>query len=187
MKIIAFYGKSGSGKDTIAQMAKKHLKDKKIFCFSIAFADSLKEFILDKLPYPFSSLEKIEALKNNKNFFFSFKGNKYTMRELMQYVGQGIKELLGNDIWLKPVQRKLQEFEQQGVQYVFITDVRFEAENQFLEEYNTVRILVKRDAHNEYEHISEEELEISYDYTVSNNGLLEELEEQIVNIIEKMK
>ena len=96
-----------------------------------------------------------------------------------------ISELLPDvkhDIWIKVVEKKI--LNNPDKKYV-ITDVRFVNEFEFINKYNGLTIKVQRDTiDNNDSHISESFIDNIYtDFTITNNGTLEELYEKLNAVI----
>lgn len=107
MKIVLISGKSGSGKDLIAESSKKYLEEKGKKCLIIKFGDVLKAYLKS---------------------FFDWNGEKdETGRALLQETGEGFKtELADSYYWadrlceILKYKNSLEKYD-----FVFIPDCRF--------------------------------------------------------------
>lgn len=79
--------------------------------------------------------------KDNYNIPIQWLGGK-TLRDLKQIIGEGMKPLLGNDIWVKSSFSKVSAHAN-----VKITDVRYHIELDFLVNQKAILIFVERPGH----------------------------------------
>ena len=104
MKVIAISGKAGSGKDTIAGIIYRRLRESWVTCRAIHYADLLK--------YICTSLFDWDGKKNEPG------------RELLQYVGTDVIRKENPDYWVNFVIDMLHFFGDRW-EYVLIPDARF--------------------------------------------------------------
>jgi hypothetical protein len=109
--------------------------------------------------------------------------------ELLQAVGTACRNVYGEDIW---VSRALDEIKAAGPdENIIITDLRFKNEYRELKKagFTTVRInRPGRPQDRDPNHISEVDLDdVEFDYTIENDGTLEEFYNKIDFIIETLK
>lgn len=102
---IALVGRMRSGKDTVADLIDAHLE----MCYPeytdvqrIAFGDKMKQLF---------------SLAHGRPF------NKKTDRRLIQNFGQGARHMLGDDVWIKPVEYQLEKRDGNH-QVTIVTDAR---------------------------------------------------------------
>lgn len=178
VNIIGFSGKQRHGKDTSGDYLVKHHGYTRI-----GFADALKDAC--RSIFGFSDEQLYGNLKEVDDEFW-----KASPRKVLQYVGTDlfrdqlsmILPEVGNDIWVKVVENKI--LSNPDKKYV-ITDVRFENELAFIKKYHGMTIKVQRDVLNNADsHVSESYIDnMITDYTIKNNGTLEELYEKLDNIM----
>lgn len=178
LNIIGICGYKRNGKDTLGDYLVSNYGYTKI-----GFADAMKEAC--KNIFGFNDEQLYGDLKEYEDEFW-----KISPRKTLQFVGtelfrHRISELLPDvkdNIWIKVVEKKI--LDNPDKKYV-ITDVRFFNEFEFINKYNGLTIKVKRDTiDNDDSHISESFIDNIYtDFTITNNGTLEELYEKLNAII----
>ena len=198
---ISLSGKKRCGKDTVFGFLQDFVEVKRM-----AFADPLKEacsiaFDIDKkffydddlkdkdFDVPFVlSCERLRKLAMVLDFrptedYYSvgaFKEMK-TPRQLLQFVGTDlVRKTIKDSFWLDLLELKLKD----SSDYLVLTDSRFKNERDMLKRAGAILVLIKRDIGNEDCHASENDLglESDYDIVIENNGSLDELKSQVVEI-----
>lgn len=170
MKIIMISGKSGHGKDTVAQMMKKNLEAKNKRVLIVHFADLVKHYAHD---------------------YYGWQGQKDEEgRALLQKIGTEMMRKYYPTYWAEIIGKFIavagywNEFD-----YCIIPDWRFK--NEFTTVYlhnskinKTYRLRVNRENYRnpamtdeQFNHISETELDdTDFDWIIENNGDLLALE-----------
>lgn len=180
--IIGITGRKRSGKDTIGDyLVKNH------GFIRIGFADTLKDIC--RIIFGFSDEQLYGDLKEEVDPYWN-----HSPREILQKVGtdlfrnHGPKVLknLDKNIWIRSVQRKIENLQKEGHKNFVITDVRFDNELEFIKEVNGVSIKVVRDLENN--EFSNHESEISIDkfetdHKIINNSTLENLYKNVEAIL----
>lgn len=187
--VIGLSGKSGSGKDTVADIICNSTERKDIIRYKNSFADGIKDVLLFGLNL-FNDYEEIEKNKNSKDYIpnFTMYGEPMTTRQALQNVGQEFKKIFGEDVWVKSLKNTIGDNYKYNFILTIITDVRFENEFDFVKnELGGKMILVTNPNSNNYEHISEKPIDREYDYIIENNGTLKELKNKVKKILEKEK
>lgn len=193
--IILLSGKSGSGKDTVANIIQKYYP-----IIRLSFATSLKQ-IVSQLSHLFLGLkidpEKMDSLEYKENPYDEFKiyrnnlSESLTIRKLLQTVADDIlKPALGKEIFVQTVVQTIkEEIVLENTKVFVITDLRYLNEyTAILDIPNThvshIRI-IRDDIDNErHQHGSERNYgSLEPDHYVQNNGTFEELENQIEEIL----
>ena len=136
--IIAFYGFSKAGKDTIVNELLKENKNSK----RIAFADNPKRILCNSLGI---SLESFENLKDKHISCEYIKENSVfkidnTFRDILIGIAESFKELDKN-VWVK---KSLQEIQEVGKSknLFLISDLRFEHEYNYLKDnYDEIKFI----------------------------------------------
>ena len=178
MLLLGLVGKKKVGKDEVYKIIKAALLPYEVR--RIGFADSLKE-------------EVACATYTTINYINEHKDN---FRLILQGWGTDFKrELQSKNYWIIKVANKIKELPD-NICYVVFPDVRFLNEAAFIRELGGYIIRIDRpnnpDVLSPDLHPSEYELEkIQQDYTIINNGSLEDLKiitkSLLFNIKEKMK
>ena len=103
-----------------------------------------------------------------------------TVREILQQVGTEFGRSMANDIWCNSL---FSDYEEHS-NWV-ISDMRFENEFEAVKKRGGLCITVKRGEIPKQEHSSERALDgdRDWDYTIDNNGSLEELVDKIREIL----
>ena len=180
--IVMMTGKKRSGKDTAAQIIKDAFP--KLDFERIALADAMKEFTCELLGY---QPQIVESLKEAENVPFACFDATATMRQFLQTLGQGVKDITGDDlVWCRYLAYQL---DLENKNYV-LTDVRFPFEQKFFTELakiadtGVLTIKIEREGiDNDDSHISEQNFDkIPYDVVITNNSTLEELETRLRHV-----
>jgi cytidylate kinase len=119
MIIIGISGKIGSGKSTSADFLEKELISKGLRCQQLSFATRLKETIATLC----DTSNEVQFTQDGKNTVDPILGKTYG--ELQQTLGEGLRNLLGWDIWIK-----LALDPQRDLDVVIIPDCRYKNEAQ---------------------------------------------------------
>lgn len=209
MKIIALSGKARSGKDTVGLILKladawnqsKYLKTRYVSqadyilkCLktgskagesistyrTIAFADKLKYTVALIFNIDDPELLWDEDFKNSPNSLklTAKDGHIYTYREILQKFGTETGRAIHPDLWISSLFTSLNK----DHNYI-ITDVRFINEAEACLENEAILVRITRNV-NQMEHSSETELDDykSFDYTIENNGSLEDLVNKVLQL-----
>lgn len=163
--VILLGHKARQGKDTFATLLAKHSS---FNVEIVSFSDTMKDILADIFDI---SREELEHLKNTDE--------KY--RAYHQRFGSGkMKEVFGEDVWVKLLQNKLVD---KDTLYV-VKDFRFHIEH--IPNSITVKVtrnLVTNSLIN-HEHISETALDnFIFDYTINNDATLADLELQAIDLL----
>lgn len=174
MVIIGLSGKKYTGKTEI----EKFLKEKYKYD-SIAFADPIKDTI--ELWYPGLKREYLYDPELKEKKVEELYGN--TPRQIMQRVGDLVRNHFDKDFWVKIVKGKISKLN--AKQNIVVSDIRFPNELEMLNELNLsekviIFRIIRDDIHREDSHESENQnLNCPNMVTIYNNGSLEELFEKI--------
>lgn len=179
MLIIGISGKKQSGKDTVFEFAKKNIKTQVL---KFAFADGVKEECAK------AAGVSIEHMESNKTIY----------RKLYQWWGTEFRRVLyDNDYWIKYLRDKIlcnpiiQKDESdnlgKGV-VVFITDVRFKNEANWIKSVGGFLVRINRDTNVIDTHPSETELDdYPFENIINNNLTLEILEWSVQSFLKSIK
>jgi|TARA_B100001094_G_C18173844_1_gene796720 hypothetical protein len=123
-KIIGLCGTARSGKDTFFDFTKFLLKKGKPRCERVAFADALK-----------NDIEPFLRKKTGISAWTSDDKEKKIIRPILVAYGEAMREISEGKYWINKIKPKLDKNYQLGYLSV-ITDVRYENEISFLNDYN---------------------------------------------------
>ena len=178
--IIGISGKAGSGKDTAAKMLEvlyanpnisyEDFANRKYKNFAdiqiMHFADILKETVQAL----FGIGEWETGTQEGKKVTISWIGK--TVRELLQEVGQGLRDAIDPNLWIKALFANTEDWSN----YI-IADVRYPNELEAIKERDGVLIRIDRNGTGAGNHSSETALDDynDWDVHIENNDSLESL------------
>lgn len=198
-KIIAITGLARSGKDTTAEYVFRLINDK----YNVGKFALAKELKKELYQYIDLDYDDIEYMKNNnipaefkytkKDFPYLkdaiYENNTINVRKALQLLGDYIRSN-DSDYFTK---KTINLIETTNKDISIITDLRFVNEHDYLKKYygsciTVIKIKKDIDTSNAiYDHASEKEvLKITEDYTIINNGTLEELEVRISKLLKEI-
>lgn len=178
--LVALAGKAGSGKSAISEL----LCDDFTFAFiRVKFSTPLKDMLRSLLfnaGVPENHIEKyIEGdLKEEPTRFLKGK----SPRDLMITLGtEWGRDLVHPDFWVHLWTQRVNVLMDMGCS-VIVDDLRFPNEELTIRRLNGVIINVERGEHKTVSHVSES-YSPNADYTVDNNGALEDSIRQVVDAL----
>lgn len=175
--IIGLSGASKSGKNTVANIMKKYLPDRYL---EEMFARSLKKIHCFLTNCTMEDLESQEfkASEIGPNWKDS-KGLPITHRQLLEHTANRLRDLCP-DIWVNTAESSFEWGD------TIFTDVRYRNEAARIKSHNGIIIRIIRDSQdNNLESNKELDL-ITPDYSIYNDGTLEELEEAVKIILKDL-
>ncbi len=186
MKIIAFTGRKGHGKDTADQILKGLVpEEKRVVTFVVA--ETLKTIATKSLCI---SPDSGELIKRQTDVRIA---NGLTFREYLNSLGDAIKDIFGYDIWCKILIENIHKtIEAVNPDYITITDLRYPIEEAHLRKYcedngielTIIKLINTNLKQLEDEHDSEALCDqINADFTIKAKST-EELELKIINMKE---
>ena len=178
--IIGISGKAGSGKDTAAKMLEilyanpgisyEDFANRKYRNFAdvqvVHFADILKETV----QVLFAIGEWETNTQEGKKTTVDWIGK--TVRELLQEVGQGLRDAIDPDLWVKALFANTEDWTN-----IIIADVRYPNELEAIKKRGGVLLRIDRNGAGAGNHSSETALDDykEWDFHIGNNGSMEEL------------
>ncbi|MHB1524886.1 MAG: deoxynucleotide monophosphate kinase family protein [Candidatus Dormibacteria bacterium] len=161
--IVGIGHRARVGKDTLASaLVARHGFAR------VALADALRVLA------PLADLELAKRLQDHDGEWERAKAGDPYVREALQRIGEGCRQVLGRDVWLRALIRQLEP----GQRYV-IPDVRYRDEAVFVRSQGGVLIKVTRPGYDAAAggHVSEHDLDDwpAWDLVVSNKGTIDEL------------
>lgn len=188
--IIGISGKAGSGKDTAAKMLEvlyanpdisyEDFANKRYKNFAdiqiVHFADSLKETAQVLFRIGEWETNTQEGKKTTINWIGK------TVRELLQGIGQGLRDAIDPNLWVKILFANTEDWSN----YI-IADVRYPNEVYAIKERNGILIRIDRKGAGAGNHSSETALDDykDWDVHIENNGSIEDLFEAMKIFIKK--
>ena len=178
--IIGISGKAGSGKDTAAKMLEVLYANPDISYEDFAnkryknFADILIVHFADALKETAQVLFRLGEWETNtqegKKTTINWIGK--TVRELLQGIGQGLRDAIDFDLWVKILFANTK-----GWSNYIIADVRYPNEVKAIKERNGILLRIDRKGAGAGNHSSETALDDykEWDVHIENNGSIEDL------------
>lgn len=153
----AFGHQAGSGKDAVCKVLVEEFGYTRVF-----FAEPVYRIT--------EAIQEILELPKEKN------------RALLQFIGEGLREVLGQDIWIRYAMRRITEHLRAG-RKICVSDLRYRDEAAALREAGFALVKVERPNRpgiTNPTHRSETELiGYDFDFTLFNESTLNELQEQV--------
>lgn len=132
-KLIGVSGFARSGKDTFYQRSKLLLEKHGKKAVRVAFADALKE-----------ECDELLGKYTNLSAFTEEDSQKEIVRPLLVTYGTQIRRKLNENCWIEKVQPQVIEYLKSDY-YVFVTDVRFKNEAQWIQLNGGILVNVARE------------------------------------------
>lgn len=182
--LIGLTGYARSGKDTVADYLVDEYDFKKL-----SFATSLKEAC--KCVFGFTNKQ---LYGDDKDVIDEYWG--YKPREILQKVGTELFrkcladnfDEIGDEIWIRSLEKQIKKYQAKGYNRFVIADVRFENEESFIHNFGGSIWKVQKHKHNTRQvnpHSSESFIDtINHDELITNNSSFEKLYDQIESLCE---
>ena len=181
--IIALTGVANSGKDLTAEMMtnKMRRRDPDVKLRSLSFASPIKEAVSAILG---CRIEDFDDRNFKEGSLIDSHGLDTSPRKMMQLMGdQYARQMIDKDIWIKIAQQRLETAKAQGVDYMFITDLRYNNEQDWVLDNGGVVVCIERnDAVPVAYHESEAGLAKPPCYVIYNNGSIEDLRMEVAEM-----
>lgn len=182
--ILGLTGYAGSGKDALA----KSLKLRGDF-YRIAFADKVREMALTLNPDIFS--EEYDSYFELRRFVdrvgWDAAKKEDEVREYLQRLGHGSREVLGDDVWVRASRATLIGHLEQNHNVVF-TDVRYHNELSFIKANGGKVFRIEREGVVAVNgHITETNVDdLPVDGVIFNNGSIQDLSQEATDLLRKL-
>lgn len=177
MKVIGVCGLARCGKDSFYSLCKKSLERQGIETVRFAFADSLKQECNE-------ILEKYVGI----SAFTEITSEKEIIRPLLVTYGTHVRRKINPNCWIDKIQDSVLNNVKEN-KIVFITDVRFENEIDWVHEIGGESVHITREgitAPNKEESENNPILENKSSHKVKWNDFNKESEQYISNIVDKV-
>ena len=158
MKTFGLAGKKRSGKDTVFTYARDLVDGQ---AGRVAFGDPLKREVAAATGMPLAFIE----------------ANKSEFRTVLQWWGTEFRrQFFQPDYWINQMAEEVRVM-QRVIDVLFITDVRFPNEADWVRSMGGVMVRVDRKTGETDNHSTETEMDCykNYDHTIENNGTMPEL------------
>lgn len=194
MIIIGLHGKARSGKDTACEFIREWGAERHFFVERDAFADRLKKSAAHSLGVFENELEFCNTLKTEGAIRIQFPGaskfhpnkavnNGWTItgREYLQWYGtEAHREVFGTDFWVNA----LFEAPRQNIDFLVITDVRFDNEAIAIKDRGGEVWEITRPGSGAGDHASEQPISgLLVDGRIDNSGSLEDLRDRVYELM----
>ena len=204
-KVIVFYGKKGSGKDTCYELTKDIIENEtNLTVNKLSFAGKVKDIVWDVFGNEIKDRERIygeidkkeepiEGWEIPENIDFPEK--YWTGRRLLQWYGTDVCRNVYGNVWVDFLAKDLKNSKED---IICITDCRFKNEYDMLNSLSDFDVyfikIIKETSDNSFSgHASEQDMEdFKYDLIIRNDGDFCELSDALkisminfINIINK--
>lgn len=184
MKVIALTGPKGSGKDTVADIICRRFKS----VTRVAFADPIKKVAQHIFLLNASDNEEYDRLKRSR---IDISGGKFETtwkhvdgRHVVREIGMLMRSYDPSQ-FTKYVSDAINKACESSDIFV-VTDLRFDNEYIMLKEHEAKIVKISRPDYHYDGHITERGFnDYLVDCIIDNNGSLQELEEQVMNIFKE--
>lgn len=166
--MIGFCGGNGVGKSTATKITQQILEEKKINSIIVAFADTIKDILVECFGFTEQEVRGLPQDKLRPNKIWGKSG-----RETMIGFGEGMKKAFGDDVWVKVKILSLEKNKPDGV--LIFEDLRFESEAKYLQEHNGVIIGLTRQRDKEVAKTDFILSDVFIDYSINNDKGIKEL------------
>ena len=170
--LLGLTGKLESGKSTLATQIQKHHPEGGVHM--LAFAKPLKDMCHSYFGFSFNDLYTPEGKKKYNEIW------NMTTREFMQRLGQGLRDAIGADVWVKMLKADILE-KKDIYKIIIVDDCRMPNELEMIRSLGGKTIRVTRPGHVAISngiknHPSEQDLpDDLIDYDLINDGTPEDL------------
>ena len=185
--LLAFAGKMYTGKDTSADIWEQQYHQ-----FDVNWGDTLtrgfvRAAFASRLKHTCREIfnltdEDVNTPEGKKRLVEPY---GKTVRELLQGVGQALREYISKDIWVTLTLKDLDVVLKTSTSHILVTDVRYPNELAALKSRGFTMIKMIRNTGVVDNHASEQDLNDElFDYIIDNNGTKEDLKAKLLSLPE---
>lgn len=175
MLLIGLGGHMGSGKDTVGD----YLRDVHGF-HKLSFAEPLKAAVMAVFGLTREQVYD-QKLKEVVDPRWSM-----TPRQLLQKFGQAMRDLFGEDVWVRSLLARMDKLQQVGADRFVITDTRHPNEMEMVRQHGGETWLIQRPGYEDHTgHVSEllARQPTKWDRVLANDGDLDDLFDRVHTIL----
>jgi hypothetical protein len=138
---VVISGYAGAGKDTVAQYISDQMeKNRGKYLMRLSLGDGVRD-VAQQL-FGFDHGEMDEYFYNYENKNGTVPGCKYSCREMLQIIGNEMRNLFHDEVWCDRVLKQSNEYDHDGI---VVPDNRYPNELEFFKKhFNVVSIRVNR-------------------------------------------
>lgn len=188
---IAICGKANSGKNTVSKLITKEIRYRQGWrsVAYIAFADPIKEMVNIMFPgIPRKHLYSSSKYRSEPIPGAFKDGQPLTVRQALMDLGTGVGRKYKESVWLDAFDARFKAKSYANI--IIVPDLRFQNEFNHLKSKEFFLIKLHRNGSSQINHASEtaqdQMLDSHFDYVVSNNGTLQDLKVEVVNVVNKL-
>lgn len=175
--IIGITGKKGSGKDSFAKELEYAFISEAIFPARLAFADPIKEGLM--------AMFGVDCYTEDKEAIAP--GMDVSIRYLMQTLGtEWGRQMIGDNVWINRTMQRIDFIRGHDEGAFIVTDVRFDNEAMAIYDQGGVVVEIVRPEVNGDRHSSEAGIKFVADYTIINDGSLDDLQMKADGLVSKL-
>ena len=183
-KVIAMTAPAAAGKDLVADlmMSQMILRVPSVSMRTLSFAAPIKEAVASILGCKASDftdrkIKEVSLLESH--------GIDASPRVLMQTLGSNwARDMIDEEFWIRIAQSRLETMKAQGVDYVFITDLRFDNEAEFVKANGgTILHIHRPDVAPVASHASENGINVEPCFTIDNSSTIDDLRLRIAEMV----
>lgn len=181
---IGIGGKKTSGKDTVANIIAKKIKEVNGNAEIVHIATPLKRRVAQFIENREADYVDLSTFDRDKEAAkYNIGGKNISWREALQKEGALMREIYGEDVWINKM-----KFSPVASDVIIVPDIRYANEVKFIQDKGGVLIYIERPSLlNNDKHPSENSVDATYfDHTIVNEGPIEELEEKVLKIVNEI-
>ena len=182
-QIIAFTGPAGCGKDLVTEIMTSQMirRDPSVSIRSLSFAAPIKLAVACILN---CDVDDFNDRKFKEGSLLGSHGLATSPRQMMQLLGDEYgRQLIDDQIWIKTAQNNYDDACDKGADFVFITDLRYTNEHEWVLENGGVVIYIDRqDVAPVATHASESGLSNAPCFCIDNNSCIDDLRNEVLEM-----
>ena len=186
--IIAFTGKAGSGKDTAAKIMQEQMlqRDPTVKTAFMSFASPIKKAVAAILGCDVGCFDE---RKFKEGSLLDSHGLDTSPRQMMQLLGDEYgRQMISENIWIETAHNTLMDACNDGTDFVFLTDLRYDNEQTWVLENGGVVVDVHRESNTPVAtHASENGLSKPPCHTIRNYWAMDDLSKETLIIARRIQ